>query len=105
MFFQLATEETLVPPNLRTTHGEVTGEVLGEEAVVIANPILRICRLGSYSGACAGMGAPAIVMDEDSLGRSAERWKKGNSLLRFAAANRAGQSRCAQAEVILLRSR
>jgi hypothetical protein len=38
MFFQLATEETLVPPNLRTTHGELMGEVLGKEAVVIANP-------------------------------------------------------------------
>jgi hypothetical protein len=39
MFFQLATEETLVPPNLRTTHGELLGEVLGKEAVVIANPM------------------------------------------------------------------
>ena len=25
MFFQLATEETLVPPNLSTTHGEAPG--------------------------------------------------------------------------------
>src|SRR3989337_3013688 len=33
MFFQLATEETLVPPNLRTTHGEAAGV---ESAIVIA---------------------------------------------------------------------
>jgi hypothetical protein len=39
MFFQLATEETLVPPNFNTTQGEVLGDALSavfaEGAVVI----------------------------------------------------------------------
>jgi hypothetical protein len=42
MFFQLATEETLVPPNFNTTQGDVLGEVLAavvaEGAVVISKP-------------------------------------------------------------------
>jgi hypothetical protein len=33
MFFQLATEETLVPPNFRTTHGEGAGDIGAGEAV------------------------------------------------------------------------
>ena len=37
MFFQFATEETLVPPNLSTTHGEARGRV--GSAIVMRDPI------------------------------------------------------------------
>ena len=54
--FQLLTEDTLVPPNFSTTHGDVLGDVLGdvpgeglekvlaeapslESAIVISNPM------------------------------------------------------------------
>jgi hypothetical protein len=36
MFFQLATEETLVPPNLSTTHGDAAGV---ESAIVICEAL------------------------------------------------------------------
>ena len=36
MFFQFATEETLVPPNFSTTHGEAPGV---ESAIVIVYPM------------------------------------------------------------------
>src|SRR5690606_34124297 len=38
MFFQLATEDTLVPPNFSTTHGEAAGVV---SALVIASTEIR----------------------------------------------------------------
>src|SRR6187431_3089658 len=39
-FFQLVAEDTLVPPNLSTTHGDVPGVApVAESAVVIENPI------------------------------------------------------------------